>query len=62
MDTEKALKIFDLKNIQYVYKDGTTCETPELVVMIYTSVNFDNHLFKKIFEANELLLDMNTLK
>ncbi|CAG8515864.1 304_t:CDS:10 [Cetraspora pellucida] len=29
MDTEKALEIFDLKNIQYSYKDGTTCESQE---------------------------------
>ncbi|CAG8522799.1 18504_t:CDS:10, partial [Racocetra persica] len=27
MDTEKALEIFDLKNIQYSYKDGTTHES-----------------------------------
>ncbi|CAG8798854.1 15916_t:CDS:2, partial [Gigaspora margarita] len=85
MDTEKALEIFDLKNIQYAYKGGTTRESvycpflntkvyketrtcrgikicqfaaPELVAMTHTSVNFDDHLFKKIFEANELSLDL----
>ncbi|CAG8787421.1 21075_t:CDS:2, partial [Gigaspora rosea] len=88
MDTEKALEIFDRKNIQYAYKNGTTCESvycpflntkvyketrtyrgikicqfaaPELVAMTHTSVNFDDYLFKKIFEANELSLDVNTL-
>ncbi|CAG8552383.1 6335_t:CDS:2 [Gigaspora rosea] len=89
MDTEKVLEIFDLKNIQYAYKDGTTCKSvycpflntkvyketrtccgikicqfaaSELVTMTHISVNFDDHLFKKIFEAIELSLDMNTLK
>ncbi|CAG8815801.1 12775_t:CDS:10, partial [Gigaspora margarita] len=27
MDSNKALKIFDLKNIQYSYKEGTTCKS-----------------------------------
>ncbi|CAG8692986.1 33977_t:CDS:2, partial [Gigaspora margarita] len=88
MDTEKALEIFDLKNIQYSYKDRTTrksvyclflttkvyketrtcrgikmCQfaAPELVTMMHTSVHFANNLFKKIFEANELSSDTNTL-
>ncbi|CAG8730576.1 17924_t:CDS:2, partial [Racocetra persica] len=88
MDPEKALEIFDLKNIQYSYKEGTArksvycpflkikvykktqacrsikiCQfaASELVTMIHTSVNFDDNLFKKIFDANELSLDTNTL-
>ncbi|CAG8734225.1 2504_t:CDS:2, partial [Cetraspora pellucida] len=59
IDTEKALEIFDLKNIQYSYKDGTT--SPELIAMTHTSVDFDNNLFKKIFEANDLSSDTNML-
>ncbi|CAG8779611.1 17622_t:CDS:2, partial [Racocetra persica] len=88
MDPEKALEIFDLKNIQYSYKEGTARESvycpflktkvyketracysikicqfaaSELVTMTHTSVNFDDNLFKKIFDANELSLDTNTL-
>ncbi|CAG8622903.1 23645_t:CDS:10 [Gigaspora margarita] len=89
MDPEKALEIFDLKNIQYLYKEGTTRESvycpflntkvyketrtcrsikmcqfaaPELLKMTHTFVNFEDNLFKKIFDANELSLDTNTLK
>ncbi|CAG8470824.1 14953_t:CDS:2 [Gigaspora rosea] len=89
MDPEKAFEIFDLKNIQYSYKDETTRESvycpflnanvyketrtcrsikmcqfvaPELLTITYTSVNFEDNLFKKIFNANELSLDTNTLK
>ncbi|CAG8854709.1 33536_t:CDS:2, partial [Gigaspora margarita] len=88
MDPNKALEIFDLKNIQYSYKEGTSRESiycpflktkvyketrtcrgikicqfaaPELATMTHTSVNFNDNLFKKIFDANELLLDTNTL-
>ncbi|CAG8849956.1 20354_t:CDS:2, partial [Gigaspora margarita] len=88
MDPEKVYKIFDLKNIQYSYKDGTTCDnvhcsflntkvyketrlchrvkfcqfiSPELKNNSYTVVDFDDELFKKIFEANELLVDTATL-
>ncbi|CAG8636640.1 5985_t:CDS:2 [Gigaspora margarita] len=34
---------------------------PELLTMTHTSVNFEDNLFKKIFDANELSLDTNTL-
>ncbi|CAG8776879.1 25083_t:CDS:2 [Gigaspora rosea] len=89
MDIEKAKKIFDLKNIQYSYKDGIVYESiycpflqtkvyketqncnsikmcqfaaPELVSMTHSSVDFNNNLFKKVFDSNELSLDTNTLK
>lgn len=88
MDPEKACEIFDLKNIQYSYKDGTTrdnvycsflntkvyketrscrgvkfCQfiSPELKNASHTVVDFDDELFKKIFEANELSVDTATL-
>ncbi|RIB22191.1 hypothetical protein C2G38_2174627 [Gigaspora rosea] len=84
IDPEKACEIFDLKNIQYSYKDGTThnnvhcsflntkvyketrsccgikfCQfiSPELKNISHTVVDFDDKLFKKIFEANELSVD-----
>ncbi|CAG8702597.1 37878_t:CDS:2 [Gigaspora margarita] len=36
--------------------------TPELATMIHTTVNFDDNLFKKIFDANNLSLATNNLK
>ncbi|CAG8682156.1 30803_t:CDS:2, partial [Racocetra persica] len=66
LDLEIAHEIFDLKNIQYSYKESTTlkfCQyiLPEIKNTSHTIVNFGDELFKKIFEANELLIDTATL-
>ncbi|CAG8839102.1 14136_t:CDS:2, partial [Gigaspora margarita] len=57
MDPEKALEIFDLKNIHI-----KMCQfaASELLTMTHMSLNFENNLFKKIFDANELSFDTNT--
>ncbi|CAG8794608.1 1633_t:CDS:2, partial [Racocetra persica] len=59
---EKAKEIFDLKNIQYLYKNRTVQETSELALITYLLVDFNDNIFKKVFDSNKLSLDTNTLK
>ncbi|CAG8481829.1 22666_t:CDS:2, partial [Racocetra persica] len=63
MDTEKALEIFDLKNIQYAYKDGTTRESvycPFLKTKVYKETRTCRGIKICQFAAPELVAMTHT--